>query len=485
MGIIDKVIGWISPQWALQRELARQTLSSLGSRHYEAASHSRRTGNWRTTSWSATSEVGVSVKNLRNRSREMVRNNAWATRAVSVISNHTIGTGIRPAISIAKAGAKSARRREAELKRVWNAWADKSGCDFDGRLNFYGLQNIIMRAVVEGGEALIVKHIDAENQRLQIRVLEGDYIDSSKHNPSAFNSNEPFDFYGVRFDGNGKRIGVWLFDRHPEFGNTSSTLYSEKDVIHVYEVLRAGQARGVPMGVSGFLRLRDMDAYEDAQLVRQKIAACFSVFVHRPSSGLAAGGPKQSELERIEPAMINYLSPGEEITFGSPPPVEGYQAYTSQVLRGIASAYGITYEALTNDYSNVNFSSGRMGWIEFQHSVVKWQRDIMLPALDKVFEWFASALTLSQGLRDTLMAEWTTPRREMIDPNKEANAMISMIRAGLKSYPEAVRELGYEPDDTLEEQKEFYDKVDALGLKLTTDLRAQAQPNESAARVDE
>lgn len=485
MGVIDTVIGWISPQWALQRELARQTLGRLNERQYEAAAYGRRTSNWRATGASATSEASMSIHTLRNRSREMVRNNAWANRAIGVIANNTIGTGIRPAISILKAGAKNARKREAEMKRVWNAWADKSTCDFDGRLNFYGLQNLIMRAVAEGGECLIVKHIDAATRSLQLRVLEGDYIDTNKHSPSAFAGKDAFDFYGVRFDANGKRIGVWLYDRHPEFGNYTSTLYSEADVIHVFEVLRTGQARGVPMGVAGFLRLRDMDAYEDAQLLRQKVAACFSVFVHRPSSGVQVGGVKPSELERVEPAMINYLSPGEEITFGNPPPVEGYEAYTRQVLRSIAAAYGVSYEALTGDLSNVNFSSGRMGWLGFQQNVSKWQRDIMQPALDKIFVWFSQILALSQGSRDTLVAEWTLPRREMIDPTRETNALIAMIRGGLKSYPEAVRELGYDPDDTLEEAKEFYDKVDALGLMLTTDLRAQAQQNESGTQPDD
>lgn len=481
MGFLDNIISWVSPTWGLQREIARQTLQSVKRRAYEAAAYGRRTNNWRASSSSATTEVSTALHTLRGRSREMVRNNVWASRAITVIGNNTIGTGIRPAISVRSKNKKS----EAKLKEFWNAWADTTACDFDGRLNFYGLQKLMMRAVAECGECLIVKHIDAANKRVQIRILEGDFIDTNKHTAGVFLGENEFDFYGVRFDANGKRIGVWLFDRHPEFGNYSSTLYKEDQVIHVFEVLRAGQARGVPMGVSGFIRLRDMNDYEDAQLVRQKVAACFSVFVQQNAAGLQVGDEIQDKYERVEPGLINYLAPGEQVTFGSPPAVEGYEAYTRQVLRGIAAAYGITYEALTNDLSNVNFSSGRMGWIEFQRNISAWQRDIMQPALEKVFSWFMGTLALSQGVKDTVVAEWTAPRREMIDPAKETNAMVAQIRAGLKSYPEAMRELGYDPDDTLGEVKEFYDQVDGFGLKLTTDLRAQLQPDNSTADAGE
>lgn len=482
MGLIDNFISWISPSWGLQREMARQTLNSIKGRAYEAAAYGRRTNNWRVSHTSPTTEAGAQLHTLRARSREMARNNHWASRAVTVISNNTISTGIRPAISVG--GGKGKKATETKIKQAWNAWADSTGCDFDGRMNFYGLQNLIMRAVVEGGECLIVKQIDAKNQRLQIRVLEGDYIDTNRHSPAAFIGSEDFDFYGVRFNAKGQRIGVWLYDRHPEFGNYASTFYGENDVIHVFEVLRAGQSRGVPMGVSGFLRLRDMNDYEDAQLLRQKVAACFSVFVQQNSTGRPSEAGENERYERVEPAMINYLAPGETITFGNPPPVEGYESYTRQVLRGIAAAYNISYEALTNDLSNVNFSSGRMGWLEFHRNISKWQRDIMQPALEKVFAWFMQILALSQGVKDTVIAEWTAPRREMIDPTKETNGLVAQIRAGLKSYPEAVRELGYDPEDTLAECADWYALVDTLGLKLTTDVRTQLQPDNSSANAE-
>jgi len=470
MNIIDQFIGFFSPAIAVKRELARATLEHLRTRRYEAAEYSRRTANWRATSSSPTTTAAQSLTTLRNRSRDLGRNNAYGKRAVQAIVNNTIGTGIRLTVE------STSETATKKLRAAWKKWAESTACDYDGRLDLYGIQRLAMRTIVEGGECLIVKRTvkQAGQPPVQLQLLEGDYIDSSKHSNGDILANE-YDFYGVRFDRNGKRLGYWLYEKHPDdFGNYSSTFYSVSDVIHGYELLRPGQARGVPFGVSAFVRLRDFDNYEDAQLLRQKIAACFSVFIRTPTTGLI--NSEVEKYERVEPAMIQYLNPGEEVSFGNPPPIEGYEAYTRQMLRGISAGYGVPYEALTWDLSNVNFSSGRMGWLEFHRNIVTWQADIMIPMLTAIWAWFSDGLLLSNNAPNPTNAttDWTTPKREMIDPVKETEGLISKIRAGLMSWQEAVRSLGYDPDSVAEELESDYKKFDKLGLKLECDLRALA-----------
>lgn len=490
MSFVTSIISLISPAWALKREMAARTLETIQKRRYDAAAYGRRTNNWYASSRSASSEIALSLWTLRNRSREMVRNNEWAGRAIQVISINTVGTGIRPAISIrAKNGKpkkgnsereKQLTQREEKLKLLWNDWADSCKCDYDGRMNFYGLQKLVMRAVAESGECLIVKKV--VNGELRIKILEGDYIDSNKHDGGLQVAGQGFNFYGVRYNAQGQREGVWVYPNHPEIGNDTSVFYTEENVIHVYEVLRAGQARGVPMGVATFLRMRDMKDYEDAQLLRQKVAACFTAFVHNSPDSLLDKDLNEtsSDFEKLEPAMINYLAPGEQVTFAQPPTVEGIEPYIRVGLRAVAAGYNVPYETLTTDLSNVNFSSGRMGWLDFHRSITAWQRDIMNPALEKAFAWFMQITAITTGITDTVIAEWTAPKREMIDPVKETNGVIAQIQAGLKSYPEAVREAGYDPDDTMSEIKAWNDKIDEYKLVLSTDLRNKIIADNSA-----
>ena len=50
-------------------------------------------------------------------------------------------------------------------------------------------------------------------------------------------------------------------------------------MLHLFDRLRPGQVRGVPWFAPVILKLRDLDEYDDAELVRKKIEACFAAFV--------------------------------------------------------------------------------------------------------------------------------------------------------------------------------------------------------------
>ena len=92
--------------------------------------------------------------------------------------------------------------------------------------------------------------------------------------------------------------------------------------------------------------------------------------------------------KNMEPGSVYNLPPGKEITFGNPPAVGlEYEPYAAVTLRSIATGYGVTYESLTQDYSKVNFSSGRMGWIEFHRNVEQWRWNMLIPNLcEKVWD---------------------------------------------------------------------------------------------------
>ena len=371
VNIIERAIATVSPEWGLKRTRARTALEHL--RRYEAAAYSRRTESWRATSSSQNNETNGAISTLRNRSRDLVRNNAWAKKAVEVIANNVVGTGIRPKIIV---DGKQAQRK---LSLAWKQWAETTDCDITGRLNFYGLQYLIMKTVAESGECIIVRRRRNTPGKIpfQLQVLEGDFIPHTYNYYPKASGEGKFTLMGIEFDDNDRRTGYWMYRKHPgDIYNFGTPEWADADeIIHVYQVERPGQIRGIPLGVSAMLRLKDFDEYEDAQLVRQKIAACYSVFITDP---LGEAGARQTPVdERVEPGMVYTLDPGKEVTFATPPGAEGYDSYTKNVLRAVAAGYGVTYEALTGDLSNVNFSSGRMGWLEFHRNVTSWQDKVL------------------------------------------------------------------------------------------------------------
>jgi lambda family phage portal protein len=477
--MFDRFMEVVSPGRAVQRYRNKLIIDRIpfkqNQRKYEGASKGRRTEDWFSPGSSANMEINTALKWLRQRSRDMIRNNPYAKNtAYRVIPNNVVGSGIVPTPKIA---GKSNGKLNDKLKTAWDAWAGKIVCDFDGRNTFYGIQLLVMKSVVESGECIVrrVRTSSSNQIPLELQVLEADYIDTGK---TDFKVGSEFvgkgDYFGIRFDDRGKRVGYWLFNNHPgEFGSTSN-LVDAKDIIHVYEVDRPGQIRGVPGNSASLLRLRDLDKFEDSELVRQMVAASFAIFKTKDGIGEEGTTKNGVNTEHIEPGTITDLLPGENIAFAQPPVTQSYDAYTKGVLRSISAGSGVTYEAMTGDLSNVNFSSGRMGWIEFRGNVNNWQLNVIIPHLcDGVYNWFVEAASLRGivAINNAVPVSWTPPRREMLDPYKEIQAIKEQLRAGLISWQDVVRQFGFIPTELEEELKQDAAMWDKLGLKPTSDAR--------------
>lgn len=473
MNALERVIAAVAPRAALKRAQARMALGLV--REYEGAARGRRTDGWRTRSTSANSEIRKSLPLLRDRARDLVRNNPYAARGVSVIAANLVGYGIKTAIQVSNKKAAKA------LQAAWLAWAESTECDADGLHDIYGLQELVARGVVEAGEMLVRRRwrraSDGLTVPLQLQVLEPDFIDTAREGTLQ---NGNVIIQGIEVDKLGRRVAYYLFDEHPGDGWTFSrgTFVSKRipaeDILHVFRMDRAGQLRGVSWFSPVILRLRDFDEYEDAQLVRQKIAACFTAFVYDSeapeSTGKAAGAADLSE--RLEPGAIEYLPPGKNITMNTPPAVQGYSEYTSVSLHAVAAGLGVPYESLTGDYSQVNFTSGRMGRAEFHALLDVWQWKMLVPRLcGGVFGWFIEAALLAGLPAQGATAKHIAPRRVLVDPTREIPAIIKAIRAGLQSMPNGIREMGIEPADMLDEIEAWNKEIDSRGIVLDTDPR--------------
>lgn len=486
MNWLDAFLGFVSPTLGAKRAQARLAANfyqqSLAKRRYEGASAGRRTDGWITPSSNANNEIQWALPKLRDRSRDLVRNNPIATRAVQTIVSNTIGTGIVPQHKA------PTPQLEALWEELWSEWGESTKADFDGRLDIYGLQALVMRTIVESGEVLIRKvpqPASAGRVPLKIQVLEPDHIDSLK-DVKILNSSQIIQ--GVEFDTNGQRVAYWLFPEHPGSGHTTA-LMSERvpadQILHLFLPTRAGQVRGVPWAAPVVVRLKDLDDYMDAMLLRQKVSACFSAFVFDTEAPLDAAGAQKALGERLEPGVIEILPPGKDIRFAAPPGADGSEAFVANVMRQVASAFGITYEAMTGDYSRVNYSSGRMGWLEMNRNVQAWQWQLMVAQFcQPVWEWFRDAAGLAGAPTDGLSVEWTPPRREMVDPSKEINATINAVRAGLMSLSEAHRAAGYDSKKVLEEIASDNKKIDGLGLILDSDARKTMKAGVAQTYVD-
>ena len=152
---LDSLIGQFAPGAARRRYVERIAIDNLR-RSYDGAARGRSTEGWTAGNRSADAEVGAAGAILRDRMRDLVRNDALAAQAVQVLVNNIVGPGIRPR-------AKSSNK--ALNKRVNALWKEfERTCDFHGHTDFHGLTALAVREMVEGGEALALQRFQRSGQ---------------------------------------------------------------------------------------------------------------------------------------------------------------------------------------------------------------------------------------------------------------------------------------------------------------------------------
>lgn len=243
-----------------------EDLDKISKRLYEAASYSHRTEGWFAPQTSADTENLYAAQTLRARSRDLVRNNPYASRAVRIWTSNAIGHGIIPQI---KCENESKRER---IEKEFEDWAETTECDVEGRKNFYETQSLALASVIESGDVLarIWYRNSYKKPNFQIQLLEIDHLDSYKQ---SYSTESTITQGGIEFSRKtGKRSAYWLFHEHP--GNTmafgvagiSSFRISADEILHIYRQDRPGQSSGTPWCASVLTRLKDFDGFEDAQL---------------------------------------------------------------------------------------------------------------------------------------------------------------------------------------------------------------------------
>ena len=441
MNLIDRFISYVDPLSGVKRAQARIALDAV--RAYDAAKLGRQTKGWHTTGGSANAEIAPSLARVRNRARDISRNNEFGKNAIRALVTNTVGDGITA---------------KAPDQEIWNDWCEY--CDFDGQLDFNGLVELTSRHRYADGEGLIRLHTLAPEKEaripLRMQVLEPDHLDASK---TGMLQNGNFAIAGVEFNSLGQRAAYWLYPVHPgevaSFRTKSmeSKRIPASEVVHYYRKERASQVRGISELAVSIMRMRDLADYEQAELVRKKIEACFVAFVSTDndsqrmgaSAGQSASGQQQ---EKIAPGMIKYLSNADSVDFGNPSQSGGYGEYTRTQLHAIAAGIGVMYSQMTGDLSNFNYSSYRAGLVEFRQMIKAEQWLALVPMVLRPIGWKFQAAARNVGAQRQAIKRmvWTMPKLPWVDPLKDVMAAKEAHRGAIKSISETIREGGDDPE---------------------------------------
>ncbi len=454
---------------------------------YEGVSNSPRMSNFLASNIGANTSIASNLSTLRGRSRQAIRNNPLAKGAQTTKTANMVGTGIRPRFNF-----KDDPDLKKETQELWDDSVPET--DWDGNTDFYGQQTIVSNAVFSDGECLAMFRPRSRYSDLavplQVQLLEADHLDVA-YTTALPNGHKVR--MGIEYNKLGKRAAYWLHKDHP------GEMYMDNDgtrirvpaseIMHVFDPTRPGQQRGLPSSSTILVKLHEIDQCVDAELVRRKTTALFGGFIKTMDAEFnpmdLMGDPINgaADMVGLEPGTFPVLNPGQDVVMAEPKDVSGsYTAWMKQQLMDLARGWNITYDQLTGDLSEVNYSSIRAGLLEFRRAIQQEQNKTIIFQFCRPFvqRWIDTAvLTGKLLIPDYAKAKrryyrgvtWQPQPWPWIDPYKDIMGEILEMRAGAKNYDMLLTERGLDVDSFFRQLVDEYSKIDNHGFVFDSDPR--------------
>jgi len=490
---LDRAIEWAFPGWALRRAEARHRLGgeSALTPGYDAGQTNRLRNRYRGRDATADALLAYGVlEEMRERSRDLVRNDPIAGSAVRAIVDNVVGKGLVPHAKVDPDALGISTDQAAEWNaladQAWQRWAPHAMTDGTG---IYAGQALAMRRIIEDGEALVRPVMSRQRHRpyeFALQALEADRLQDPIGGGTGATLRRDNLRMGVELGREQQPVAYWLRDRHPGdvgFGTARRSFTFRKvpayardgsrNLYHVYRRLRTPQSRGVPALAPATSDLQDLADIIEAEREAQRVMACFTGYITKPAAVQAAIGAAAGKqdadgrrLEEMEPGIFEYLEPGEEITFGDPKrPASTFASFVEHLERRIGASVGLPYEFLLLNFAKISYSSYRGSGIEAWRGFECWQGLLITDFLAWARGELLKEIYLKGGFpawvdlaaRPELWhaAQWNGPTWKSVDPTKDAAATKLELEQGITSPQEEMRRRGRDPERIREEREQW------------------------------
>lgn len=474
---LDNLIGFISPEAGARREAWRRNLEEM--RHYDAGNYDRLNAGWIAYNQSAEQTDRYSRDTVRARARDLERNSDMANSVIGAYKRNIVGLGVT-----LQANTPSEKLNDA-IEEAWREWCKRKNCDVTETQSFSQMTRMaVKRKKVDGGILFKKCYLSGGLVPFRLQALEVDELDSTAMIPHGKGNRV---VGGIEYNNYNKPMGYWIRQYSIDgFSNIDPVFVPAKDMIFIYTKNRPSQIREMSDLSPTATRIRDANEFMTAVSVKERIAACLSVFIKKtiPTTGIGRGvapaqnGPQVSyEGKSITPGMIKELNAGDEIQVVNPTgQATDAASFVKQQQRLIGAGQGLSYEATSRDMSQSNYSSARQGIIEDEQTYAE-DRELFDEFRDEVYETFVISGVLC-GLFDIpdfwnpekkkkyLSHEWIAAPKKWIDPLKEVQAMKIAVQTGQKTFQQAAAENGKDWKDMVDDMAEVLEYGRKKGIEL-------------------
>jgi lambda family phage portal protein len=386
---IDRIVNYFDPVRGARRMRARAFEALAGS--FTGASRTRRAlKEWRTQNADADADILYDLPLLRERSRDLIRNAPIAVGAIGTSLANVVGTGLklqsRVDAEFLGLSEEEADAWEDQTEREWRLWSESQECDISRTLNFHALQTLAFRQTLENGDvfALLPRIARAGSPySLKVQLVEADRI----CNQNWAGDSETITAGVEKDPATGAPISYHVMNQHP-----GATRFWKKDgrtwqvvpafgrktglrnVLHLYEVTRPGQTRGVPFLAPVMETLKQLDRYTEAELMAAVVAGLFTVFVKTEGGaldfdittgmGVETGALSTDDDMKLGNGAVVGLKKNEDISTANPGrPNTAFDPFVKSILEQIGAALGIPFEVLIRHFQS-SYSASRAALLE-------------------------------------------------------------------------------------------------------------------------
>ena len=476
-----------------------------GRSYFSGASQNRLLNNFVLSSKSADSEIRPSLRVLRNRSRDLARNNAYARRYINVYVDNIVGSkGVHLQVRSRDPNGKLDSFANGLIERRWKEWG--YNCTADGKLSWIDCQRLFAETFARDGEVLIrlIKNFDNPN-KFAIEFIESDFLDHDL-NLQLTNGNQVR--MGVEINKFGKPINYHLLKVHPnddlvvsDYRGAKYNIVPADEIIHYYHQERPHQTRGIPP-LSACLRdLKMLDGYMEAELVAARVGASKMGFFKSQDGDSYTG---EDKIDNNNPVMFAEAGTFEQLPMGTEfqsfdpqHPTTAFKDFTKSIIRSIASSLNVSYCTLANDLESVNYSSIRQGALEERNFFQCEQYKMIRNFHDVIYsKWLEMTLLtdLLGGLPPSKLPKFNNPiwrarGWQWIDPKKEVEALKIGVENGFLSHQDVQAGYGRDVEDVFSQIQSDKELADKFGIQLAfepfgTKQTQQNQPDEVEESVE-
>lgn len=470
---------------------------------------------WRPPRVSGQAAISADRVSISARVQDLARNDGWASGGVSRVVDCIIGDGWRcsstPNAKVLGITPEQANDVSDQIEAVWADYAEDpdNWCDAARRLPVGGLLALAYRHFMWDGEALGVLRWRRSPApwRTALQLVDPDRLANPAGSPESDVLRQ-----GVELGGWGEPLAYHIRTSHgADFVQQSAfdrfervereTRWGRRIVLHHFEPERTGEVRGVSRLKTVVKKLRMLGRYDEAELQAAVLNATLAAFLksdfdHKAlldSLGNATGEELATGIDSYNSARMDFwrdnhvdlpgvkvtsLYTNEDIIFpNAARPSAQFEMFERTCLRNIATALGTTYEQLSMDWSQVNYSSARAALLEvwrgfyarqwfFGHGfLAPWFAAVIEEAVDAGrINLPPGAPSFQQARAAWCSARWIGPGRGWVDPYKEAQASQLRMSAGLSTLEREASEQGLDWQEIILQRKRENDFAEQHGL---------------------